>query len=222
MIKMYTLVMNSRLPDPLVAQNIANTVDTASKQVQEEMRNHNIFSELYRETLKSIDEKIILLAAGSISLLLTFMGILFNSSRNVTHLRYYFVVAAITSWLLSIILLLLSKWYEATYLSLSVHGHYLGALGRKTKAEIEMYKSYPNLVSADTLENFTDQELVKIVKNGEENYELIQNTSKRTAKRESFYDKLNKISRLSGHLLFVIGYILAIVFFLGVMNLMKS
>ncbi|CAN5368070.1 hypothetical protein BH09PAT4_BH09PAT4_05480 [soil metagenome] len=219
---MYTLVMSPRLPDPLVAQNIANTVDAASKQVQEEMKNHNIFSELYRETVKSIDEKIILLGAGSISLLLTFMGILFNSSRDVTHLRYYFVIAAITSWLFSIILLLLSRWYEATYLSLSVHGHYLGALGRKTKAEIKMYKSYPNLVSADTLENFTAQELVKIVKDGEENYKLIQDTSKKTEKRESFYDKLNKISRISGHALFIVGYILATVFFLGVFSLMKS
>lgn len=219
---MYTLVMSPRLPDPLAAQNIANTVDAASKQVQEEMKNHNIFSELYRETVKSIDEKIILLSAGSISLLLTFMGILFNSSRDVTHLRYYFVVAAITSWVLSIILLLLSRWYEVTYLSLSVHGHYLSALGRKTKAEIEMYKSYPNLVSADTLENFTDQELVKIVKDGEENYKLIQDTSKKTKKRESFYDKLNKISRISGHVLFIVGYILATVFFLGVFSLMKG
>ncbi len=214
--------MSPRLPDPLVAQNIANTVDVASKQVQEEMKNHNIFSELYRETVKSIDEKIILLSAGSISLLLTFMGILFNSSRDVTHLHYYFVVAAITSWLLSIILLLLSRWYEATYLSLSVHGHYLGALGRKTKAEIEMYKSYPNLVSAVTLENFTDQELVKIVKDGEENYELIQDTSKKTEKKESIYDKLNKIFRISGHVLFIVGYILATVFFLSVFSLMKN
>jgi hypothetical protein len=219
---MYTLVMSPRLPDPLVAQNIANTVDAASKQVQEEMKNHNIFSELYRETVKSIDEKIILLSAGSISLLLTFIGILFNSKRDVTHLHYFFVVAAITAWLLSIILLLLSRWYEATYLSHSVHGHYLGALERKTKAEIEMYKSYPNIVSADTLENFTPQELVKILKDGEDHYKLIKDTAKKSEKKESFYDKLSKISRLSGHLLFIIGYILAIVFFLGVLNLMKN
>ena len=53
---MCTLVMSSRSPDPLIAQNIANTVDAASKQVQEEMKNHNIFSDLYRETVKSIDE----------------------------------------------------------------------------------------------------------------------------------------------------------------------
>jgi len=203
-------------------KSLADAVDSASKQVQEEMKNHNTFSELYRSTVKSIDEKVILLSAGSISLLLTFIGILFNSTRDVTHLHYYSVVAAISSWLLSIILLLLSRWYEATYLSHGVHGHYLSALERKTKAEIELYKSYPNIVSADTLENFTDQELVKIVKDGERQYKLIKDTAKKTKKKESLYDKLNKIFRLSGHLLFVIGYILAIIFFLGVLNLMKN
>ncbi len=214
--------MSPRIPDPLMMKNLADTVDSASKQVQEEMKNHNTFSELYRSTVKSIDEKIILLSAGSISLLLTFVGILFNSTRDVTHLHYYFVVVAITSWLISIILLLLSRWYEATYLSHSVHVHYLGALERKTKAEIELYKNYPNIVSADTLENFTDQELVKIVKDGERQYKLTQDATKRTKKKESLYDRLSKAARLVGLLLFVVGYILASIFFLGVLNLMKG
>lgn len=214
--------MRSAIPDPLYTKNLADTVESASKQVQEEAKNHNTFSELYRNTVKSIDDKIILLSAGSISLLLTFVGILFNSSRDVTHLRYYFVVAAITTWLISIILLLLSRWYEATYLSHSVHGHYLSAMERKTKAEIAFYKAYPNIVSADTLERFTDQELSKIVKDGENHYKLIKDTAEKTSKQESLYDKLNNIFRLCGHLLFVVGYILAIVFFLGVLSLMKG
>ncbi len=214
--------MSSTIPNPLYTKNLADTVESASKQVQEEIKNHNTFSELYRNTVKTIDDKIIPLSAGSISLLLTFIGILFNSTRDVSHLHYYFVVAAITSWLVSIILLLLSRWNEATYLSHSVHGHYLNALERKTKAEIEFYKAYPNIVSADTLERFTNQELSKIVKDGENQYKLIKDTAKKTTKKESLHDKLNKIFRLSGHLLFVVGYILATIFFIGVLGLMKG
>ncbi len=214
--------MSSKLPRPMVMKNLADTVDSASKQVQEEIKNHNTFSELYRSTLKSIDDKIILLSAGSISLLLTFIGILFNSSRDVTHLHYYFVVAAVSSWLVSIILLLLSRWHEVTYLSHTVHGHYLIALKKKTKAEIELYKNYPNIVSSDTLENFTSQELVKITKDGELHYKLIKDSAEKTKKKESLYDRLNKIFRLGGYFLFIAGYIQAIIFFLGVLSLMKG
>lgn len=214
--------MDSKIQDPLYTKNLADSVDSASKQVQEEMKNHNIFSDLYRKTVRSIDDKIILLSAGSISLLLTFIGILFNSTRDVTHLSYEFVIAAITSWIMSIILLLLSRWNEASYLSYSVHGHYLSALERKTKAEIEFYKAYPNIVSADTLERFTNEELKSIVKDGENQYKLIKNTAKKTSKKESFFDKLGTIFRLCGHLLFIAGYILATIFFLGVIDLMKG
>lgn len=209
-------------PNPLHAKNLADTVESASKQVQQEIINHNTFSELYRDTVKSIDDKIILLSAGSISLLLTFVGILFSSARDVTHLDYCFVIAAITSWLVSIILLLLSRWGEAIYLSHSIHGHYLSALERKTKAEIEFYKAYPNVVSADTFERFTDQELNKIVKDGENHFKLIKDSAKENNKKESHYDKLSKIFRLSGHASFVVGYMLATLFFLGVLDLMRG
>lgn len=91
--------MSSTIPDPLYTKNLADTVESASKQVVKETKNHNTYSELYRNTVKSIEDKIILLSAGSISLLLTFIGILFNSTRDVTNLNYYFVITAITTWL---------------------------------------------------------------------------------------------------------------------------
>jgi hypothetical protein len=214
--------MSSTIPNPLYTKNLADTVESTSKQVQDEIKNHNTYSEVYRNTVRTIDDKIILLSAGSISLLLTFIGILFNSTRDVSQLHYYFVVAAITSWLISIILLLLSRWNEVLYLTHSVHINYLSALERKTKAEIKFYKAYPNIVSEDTLERFTDQELNKIVKDGEDYYNLIKDNAKKTTKKESMHDKLNKIFRLSGHLLFVVGFMLATLFFFGVLNLMRG
>lgn len=98
----------------------------------------------------------------------------------------------------------------------------MSALERKTKAEIEFYKSYPNIVSADTFERFTEQELNKIVKDGENQYKQIKVSTKKTTKKESLHDKLSKIFRLSGHILFVVGYILATIFFFGVIALMKG
>lgn len=210
------------MPNPLYTKTLADNVESASKKVQEEIVNHNTFSELYRATVKSIDEKVILLSAGSISLSLTFVGILFNSTRDVSRLDYTFLILSITVWLISIVTLLLSRWIEATYLATSVHGHYLNALERKTKAEIEFYKAYPNIISSDTLQRFTDQELDRVIKDGEDHYKLVNDSVKKYSEKESLYEKLHKGFRLSGHILFVAGYCLAFMFFLGVIRVMSS
>ena len=213
--------MTKQLLDPIVAQDLANTVNTKTKQAREATKNLNNMSDLYRSTTMSIDEKVILLSAGSISLLLTFIGILFNSQRKVSQLHYIFVILAVTSWLLSIVLLLISRWNQALYLSSTVHKHYLTALEEKTKAELEFYKVYPNIVHPDTLERFTEQELLKVIKDGDSQYKMIEDESKKTKRKEALHYKLNRYFNLSGHIFFIVGYILAAVFFLGVLNLMK-
>jgi hypothetical protein len=210
------------LPNPIVTDNLYKNVEDRSNSAREATLRLNEMSDQYRSTMLSINDKVILLSAGSISLLLTFLGILFNAKQDVSGLKYWFALPAACTWVLSIIFLLISRWNQSLYLFSLVHGHYLTALMNKTQSEIDLYEVYPNLVKPKSLERYSKEEITKIVKKGKNQFKMIEEQSKKTKDKETFHNKLNKLFTFFGHLTFVAGYVFAILFFLGVISLLTK
>lgn len=206
---------------PAIGENLYKAVTQKSDNLQTAVKTLNETSGEYRKALAAIDDKLIYLSAGSISLLLTFVGILFSSNRNVSALNFWFVIAAVISLLLSIVTLLTSRWLWSLYIFSLVHGNYLKSLKDKHTAELEILKVYPNLVK-DDLSPYTPEELTVMIKKSGEQIILFEKHIKSDESKESYHMRAAKISAIAGYGLLVLSYALATLFFVGVIRLLMK
>lgn len=187
----------------------------------------NELSAEYRKVMHSIGDRLIVLAAGSITLELTFIGVLYSSARNSSALEYKLILISMILFLISIVIVLTSKWTS------SVKLYYQGA--------VYYYQTIVDLEKAKTGNiNLTKIEDYSLGKSPEfrdylKSSDVYQNKTKLMLPVEMMVEELNKIKgkvRTYTHLskwssviawvCFVLGYIFALGFFIGVMLALNS
>lgn len=204
------------IQDDLVAQAKKNDENLKSSAVK-----FNEISSDYRNTLSLIDEKLIFLSAGSISLLLTFLGILFNSTRNSASLHYVFVFISIFAFLATIILLLLARYLWSLFIISIAHGHYLKNMKAKYETEVKMMRSGGQIISDTDYSQMSQDDIEKSAKKIEKHIKDIENQIKKSGKREKIYSKRAKTSAILAYGTMISAYIFATLFFGGVVDILN-
>jgi hypothetical protein len=205
------------IQDDLVAQSNRNEENLKLSVIK-----LNEVSGDYRSTLSLIDEKLIYLSAGSISLFLTFLGILFNSSRNTASLHYIFVFISIFAFLATIVLLLFARWFWSLFLFSIAHGHYLQNLKAKHETEVQMYRSGSTFISNTDYSQMSNEDTEKTAKKTEAHIKKIEKQIGDDKKKEEKYQKRAKILALLAYGTMVFAYVLASLFFIGLVEIMSK
>lgn len=79
----------------------------------------------YSAIVIGINDKIIFIAIGSASLFLTFIGALFNSTKNTSSLEFKYVAISVCAFLTSAVFLLYARWLTTSRAVGELHHDYL-------------------------------------------------------------------------------------------------
>lgn len=209
--------MNSS--DPLVnkakVENAQKEVQSAGQEFTEQQRG-------FKKSIAGIHEQIALYSSGIISLSITFLGYLLSSDKGVTAIQTARIIVPVywilyVSWLLltlSIVLMLLIKWFDALYLFFNSQHNYHQKRKELQEALIPYYQTYPNIIF-EAGSNL-DSEIrvantnIETLKN-----ELIPKTFKKANDYYTWFDRLQKASIAS----FISAIVLLLLFAVAVTRL---
>jgi len=211
-----------KLPPIYIQQNEQATLEKAQQNFVESAKILNDVGGEYRKVTADADDKIIFLAAGSISLLLTFLGILFNGHKNVASLHFKFVALSSLFFILTITFLLITKRLWSLYLYTDVHSQYLKSLKNKHESELRLMKSGVGFVNAESYENMSAEEINKQVSKGENYLKLVEKQRQKDRENTKIFFWSAHATSFSGYTCFILGYIFALIFFLGVIKIMNG
>jgi len=211
----------------LSAEQIYNQQTKQLGELNEAARNSTILvnekSELYRENLISINDRIILISVGSASLFLTFIGVLFGANRNTTSLQYWYVVAAIIGFVLSASLLLVSRWLGSLFIYSTVHLFHLADLKSKHEFYLKILSSENvPMINSETFEQYAPGQLGKRIRFYKRQVAFINKQIKTGTKKKERHDKWSKLLMLSGYIILSLAYASSLVFFINVLTVMSS
>lgn len=213
---------DSLLPPQMVQDDLVAKSKRNEDNLKQSTIKLNEVSGNYRSTLSLIDEKLIYLSAGSISLFLTFLGILFNSSRNTSNLHYEFFFLSIFTFLVTIILLLVAKWLWSLYIFSIAHGHYLMNLKAKHETEVQMYRSGSTFIDNQSYGQMSNEDIEKAAKKTEAHIKKIEKQIKEDKAKEEKQTKQAKTLAILAYVSMVLGYVFATVFFIGLVDVMSK
>ena len=180
----------------------------------------NKLSEDYTKTVSSINGRVVVIAIGSASLLFTFIGILYGSSRDVASLEYKYVILAIAAFLLSSSLLLISGWFTSVYRHSMASKYYQGNLIDETKEEMRQGKA--NGVIDEDGKFLGPSEVKKYMADFEALIAKLKIAKKQSKKDEVRNHLLYRVSLLLGYVVLLLGYIFTLLFFIGVINIINN
>lgn len=176
----------------------------------------------YRKTLTAINDKIILISIGSVSLLVTFIGILFSSDKSISDLEYQYIVIALITFLISVGLLLVSRWSASVYSYHTVHKYYLQDLKKRDSLELRILQTPGTNVNSETYEIYTSDEIAERIKLYKNKLSEINKGITKNKKNEKFHDKLSKRLMIAGYVALGAAYIFTIIFFIGVIGVLNT
>lgn len=176
----------------------------------------------YRKNLTAINDKLILIALGTDSLLITFIGILFNSEKDMSTLNFKFLVLGIIGFLLTVIALLLARWTNSMYTYNTVHKYYLQDMKAKDKLELLMMETPGLNINSETYEIYNPGDLAERIKQFKTKLKRIDMQIKENKRNETTYNKLSKILMLLGYVLMGVSYSSTLYFFVGVIEKLNS
>lgn len=180
----------------------------------------NEISTEYTNNLNTINGRVVVIAVGSASLLFTFIGVLFGSSRSTAGLEYKYVVLGIIAFLLSSGLLLANGWFASIFRFKMASKHNL--MDRIATRKQEIYIAETNgigTVRGERLDSEESGAYLEKLKTGLEKMEKILGEVK---KSEKFNQLLYRVSLLSGYLVLIAAYILTLIFFIGIINIVNK
>lgn len=182
----------------------------------------NKASDRYRSTLSLIDEKIIYLAAGTISLFLTFLGILFNSRKDVTSLHYPLIFLSIFGFLATIVLLLTARWQWSRYVFSASHRHYLENLKGKHETELQFLRTGGKIIDSTTYSPMSEEDIEASAGKIETYIEKIEKQIKVDEGKERKQSGWAKNLAVLAYAAMILGYVLATLFFIGLAGIMSG
>ncbi len=212
----------SLLPPQMVQDDLVAKSKRNEENLKQSTIKLNEVSGNYRSTLSLIDEKLIYLSAGSISLFLTFLGILFNSQKDTSSLHYEFFFLSVFSFLAAIVLLLVARWVWSLYLFSISHGHYLQNLKAKHETEVLMYRSGSTFINNQDYSQMSKEDIEKAAKKTEAHIKKIETQIKEDKTKEDKYMKQAKTLAILAYIAMVLGYIFATIFFIGLVSVMGN
>lgn len=209
-----------KLPDQMSLAQEQEHLKTKSNDLLNTTKELNNKSAEYRLSVSQVNDKIILLSGGSVSLLLTFTGVLFGSNKDTSDLNYKFLVLSLVAFTTTMTLLLISKWCRSIYVFKMVAGHYLENKKEMRETELKiaslsssLYGQDNKLMSKAAISKFKT-ELKKDIKRHTEKIE-------KNNQQVNYYDKSALVNNVLGLVMIVVAYTAAIIFFLSVIKVMN-
>lgn len=209
------------IPASIKMQNEYENLTKLSKDARQATVELNQSSAAYRETLSAVNDKLILISLGSVSLLLTFVGVLFSSSRNVAPLNFIYLTVAVILLICSSIALLVSRYYMTKFVFTIRFKFYIQADRDRLKSELKLAQLQDRGITTDH-KLMTQKEINKFREDLAGSIELREAEATKSKNKEDFYDKLQKTINILGYLLLFAGYILVLIFFIGVFRILKT
>lgn len=212
---------NSVIPQNMIQDDLMAQSKTNEENLRLSIIKLNEVSGNYRNTLSLIDEKIIYLAAGSISLFLTFIGILFNSPKDASTLRFEFVFLSIFSFVITIVILLIARWLWSLYIFSISHGHYLQNLKSKHETEVSLFRSGSSFINHNDYSQMDSAEMEAMAKKIETRIKKIDKQIANDAKKEKSQSRIAKALSLSAYGVLLLAYIFATIFFFDLVKIIS-
>lgn len=217
-----SLKQGSVLTSMQIQEQLFKTLESQSTHLRNNTELLNQTSADYRSNLIAINDKIIVVSIGSASLFITFLGVIFNSDKDISSLQYKHFVISIVAFISSCILLLVSRWLNSMYIFSTVHKYYLQAAKAEAKTKIKIINNSPTGINRDTFEPFSDSEINEEVDDGAEFVSEVDTQISKDEKREQVYDALSSISMWISYGLLVVAYVAALFFFSGILSIMNG
>lgn len=205
-----------------IQNHLFQSLDSQEKHLTNSTELLNKTSTDYRTNLIAINDKLILVAVGSASLFITFLGVIFNSNKDTAALDYKFFVFSIAGLLLTCLSLLISRWASSLHIFNTVHKYYLLAMESKTKTQVKIIEKSPSGIDQDTYEFFSGGDLDKEVKEGKLLLGKIGKQIKLDEVKELLYDRLSVVMMLLGYIALATAYVFALLFFSGIISIMNG
>lgn len=176
----------------------------------------------YRKNLTAINDKLILIALGTDSLLITFIGILFNSEKDTSKLEFKFLVLGIIGFLLTVIALLLARWTNSMYTYNTVYKYYLQDMKARDKLELLIMETPGLNINSETYEIYNPEDLAERIKQFKTKLKRIDKQIKKNKSHETRYNKFSKLLMLLGYALMCASYLSTLYFLIGVIEKLNS
>ena len=163
---------------------------------------HDRWLEIHLQTTIKTNTSLVYISAGSISLLLTFVGIIYSGDRSVENVDFGLIFWAVVAMLLAMTCLLLSNYLQ----SLVVYRRHL--YNFQLWGDMNMMVLKAQGVAVD-----------KMLKKKHDPEEEIDKTEKAKAKLPLF-NKAHECLQFAGYAFIIVAYALSLVFFLDIFKLL--
>lgn len=181
----------------------------------------NEISTEYTKNTNTVIDRLIFISLGTASLLFTFMGVLFSSSRDVKGLEFKYIFLAMIGYLVAAVLYLLAKWLPGFFRYAQAHSYYLQDLIEIENEKLKLLKS-KSLVNSKTGRVFTTQEgkdfAVKL-ENNINTYQAQVDTNKHKERVSHF---LYRYAFMGGIFMMLLSYISVMYFLVGMINIINN
>lgn len=197
-----------------------DNIDMLDKTARESAVRVNEISSEYSASTSTIIDKLIVISLGTSSLLFTFIGVLYSTSKEVKELQFKFTLLAIGCFILASTLLLLARWFPGLYRHSMAHKHHLEDL---MNVETEKQKLLNNgqFINSQTGDPFTEKEAKSYSLKLKKRVSKLQEGIARSKDGEKSYHRLYRYSFVAGITLIVIGYGLTAVFSIGMISILN-
>lgn len=211
------------LPSVNTTEVLTGELESSRKYLEDSSARANEASSQYREILSSINDRVILLAAGSLSLLLTFLGILVSRDDKLPNLEYKYIFIASVLFLITMVLLFISKWLQALYVFKINHYYYLKDRKLENDTNIKIAETSPaQIADKNTGRPMKAAVLAELVQKMKSVQKGIDNKIKDDKTKSTLYLKASKYVPLVAYILLTLGYASTLYFFIGVINFING
>lgn len=191
------------------------------KSARESAVRANEISSEYSLNTSTVIDKLIVISLGTSSLLFTFIGVLYSTSKEVKELQFKFILFAIGCFVLASVLLLLARWFPGLYRHSMAQKYHLEDL---KNVEIEKQKLLNNgqFINSQTGKPFTEKEAKAYASKLKKRISKIEEGISRSKKGEKNYHRSYRYSFIAGVAFIVIGYGMAGIFSIGIISILNG
>lgn len=211
------------IPSINTTELLGEQLNQSREYLKESAEKANKASADYRRTLNSINDRITLLSAGSLSLLLTFLGVLVSRSDSLPSLSYKYIVIASFLFLITIVILLTAKWLQALYVFKINHYYYLKDRKIENDTNLRIAQTSPSSIAdKNTGQRMKPTILANVLKDMKRVSTEIETTIAKDKKLSKIYLTTSKRLPLFAFISFTLAYASTIYFFLGVILFLNA
>jgi len=194
-------------------------LQNAQTRARESAERGNDVSSEYAKNMNAINSKIVLLALGTASLLMTFLGILFASDNDVSRLEYKYILLALCAFLATSALLLLYSWFVSMFRFLAAAGYHYA--DRAAVAGEEITIATENGITDEDGSLLTDQARADHIAEQVSAHDQIQRQSVNSLKWSERHNQFSIVALLLAYALLITAYVFTALFFVGVVDILN-